>query len=76
MTFKEQLKKELIVHAINQDFFGYGSKCYRQANGKWVSIVDCEKFIYSSKQLAEEFDTLEPQIKKEIVNSYFDETLY
>lgn len=75
MTSREHLKLELMVFAINHDFFGYGSQCYRQSDGRWVSIVDCEKFTYSGKQLAEEFDSLDDGEKEEIVNCYFLEVL-
>ncbi len=75
MTSKDYLKLELMVFAIRNDYFGYGSVCKKQANGYWVTIVDGEKFIESSSKLASNWDTLEPKDKVEIINAYFEKDL-
>lgn len=72
MNSKDHLKKELMVFAINSDFFGYGSRCYKRSDGRYVSIVDCETAIYSGKQLADEWDTLDQKDKEDIIR-YFSE---
>ena len=75
MTTREHLKLDLMVFAINHDFFGYGSICSKQANGRWVSIVDGEKFVESGKQLAADWDTLEEDDKKNILEYFAKEEL-
>jgi len=75
MTFKEQLKLELMVFAINNDFFGYGSTCSKKDNGRYISIVDGEKFSYTATNLAKEFDTLDEKQKLEILEDYYKEEL-
>ena len=75
MTSREHLKLELMVFAINNDFFGYGSVCAKQANGRWVSIVDGEKYIDSGKCLASQWDTLEEDDKKNILEYFAEKEL-
>ena len=69
------MKLELMVFAINNDFFGYGSVCTKQANGRWVSIVDCEKYVDSGKSLAAQWDTLEEEDKKNILEYFAEKEL-
>ena len=75
MTTREHLKLDLMVFAINHDFFGYGSICSKQANGRWVSIVDGERIVESGKQLAADWDTLEEDDKKNILEYFAKEEL-
>lgn len=75
MTSREHLKLELMVFAIDNDFFGYGSICYKRSDGRWVSIVDCEKYVYSGKQLAAEWDALDEDDKKNILEYYSEKEL-
>lgn len=70
MTRKEGIKTELMAFAIDNDFFGYGSKCYKRKDGKYISIVDCERFEYTAKQLADEWDTLDSGEKGDIIRYY------
>lgn len=72
MNSLDHLKKELMVFAIDHDFFGYGSRCYKRSDGRYVSIVDGEKAIYSGKDLATEWDTLDLDDKQNIIR-YFSE---
>ena len=72
MTFIKRLKKELMVFAINRDYFGYGSSCIKRSDGKYVSYVDGEKFVYTATQLAEEYDGIEEELKKAIIQEYFE----
>lgn len=71
MTSKDYLKLELMTFAINHDFFGYGSSCTKRSDGKYISIVDCERYEYTGKQLADEFDTIDDEEKKNIIDYYF-----
>lgn len=75
MTSKDHLKLELMVYAVNADVFGYGSQCYKRSDGKWISIVDGERFEQSGKELADNFDTLPVEEQKLILDYYFDEVL-
>lgn len=75
MTSREHLKLELMVFAINNDFFGYGSVCNKQANGRWVSIVDGEKYVDSGKGLASQWDTLDEDDKKNILEYFAEKEL-
>lgn len=70
MTFKKRLKKELMVFAINHDYFGYGSSCIKRSDGKYISYVDGEKAVYTATQLAEEYDGLEEELKKTLIQEY------
>lgn len=75
MTRKEGIKTELMAFAIDHDFFGYGSTCYKRKDGKYVSIVDCERYVYTSKELANDFDTLDPEEKFNIISYYAEKEL-
>lgn len=75
MTSREHLKLELMVFAINNDFFGYGSVCNKQANGRWISIVDGEKRVDSGKGLASQWDSLEEEDKKNILEYFAEKEL-
>lgn len=70
MTTREHTKLDLMVFAINNDFFGYGSKCYKRKDGRYVSIVDCERAVYSGKALADEWDTLDSQERTDIIEEF------
>lgn len=72
MNSLDHLKKELMAFAIDNDFFGYGSRCYKRSDGRYVSIVDGEREIYSGKELAAEWDTLDLDDKQNIIR-YFSE---
>ena len=75
MTSREHLKLELMVFAINNDFFGYGSVCNKQKNGRWVSIIDGEKRVDSAKSLAANWDTLDEEDKKNILEYFAQKEL-
>lgn len=70
MTSREHLKLELMVFATNNDFFGYGSSCKKRSDGRWVSIVDCEEYVFSGKSLAAQWDELDEHEQKDILE-YF-----
>lgn len=72
MDSLDRLKKELMVFAIDNDFFGYGSRCYKRSDGRYVSIVDGEREIYSGRELAAEWDMVDLDDKKDIIR-YFSE---
>ena len=65
MTAREHLKLELMVFATNNDFFGYGSSC-KKIGGHWVSIVDAEKYTFTGKQMADQWDELPIEDRKDI----------
>lgn len=75
MTPVQTFKKELMIFAIKNDFFGYGSTCYKRSDGKYISIVDCERYEHTAHQLAEEFDTLDNAEKINIINYYAEKEL-
>lgn len=75
MTSREHLKLELMVFATNADFFGYGSTCKRRSDGRWVSIVDGEKYVNSGKGLAAQWDILEEEDKKNILEYFAEKEL-
>ena len=72
MTTREHTKLDLMVFAINHDFFGYGSICEKRSDGRYVSIVDGEKYVDSGRGLASQWDTLDENEKKDII-AYFCE---
>ena len=72
MTTREHTKLDLMVFAINHDFFGYGSICEKRPDGRYVSIVDGEKYVDSGRGLASQWDTLDENEKKDII-AYFCE---
>lgn len=67
-----ELKTQLMAYAINHDYFGFCSKCECK-NGVYYSYVDEQKTKYSAKQLAEEWDGLDKQLKKEILEEVLDD---
>lgn len=75
MTSREYLKLELMVYAIRNDYFGYGSSCEKRKDGRWISIVDCERTVYSGKQLAAEWDMLEERDRKNILRFFAKDEL-
>lgn len=75
MTSREHLKLELMVYAIKNDYFGYGSICEKKKDGRWVSIVDGEKTVYSGKQLAAEWDMLYESDRKDILRFFIKDEL-
>ena len=75
MTSQQHLKKEIMVYAISHDHFGYGSQCYRRADGKWICIVDGERYEYIGEGLAEQFDELDLEQKVDIIKDYFSDVL-
>lgn len=75
MTSREHLKLELMVFAINNDFFGYGSICEKRSDGRWISIVDGEKCVDSGKGLASQWDTLKEDDKKNILEYFAEKEL-
>ena len=75
MTGKERLKAELMIFAIKHDFFGYGSTITRLANGKYKAVVDCETYYYTLKELANEFNNLDTNEIKNILNYYYEKEL-
>lgn len=75
MTSREYLKLELMVYAIKSDYFGYGSICEKRKDGRWISIVDGEKTVYSSSQLAAEWDMLYESDRKDILRFFIKDEL-
>lgn len=75
MTSREHLKKELMVYGIQNDYFGYGSSCKKRSDGKYVTIVDGERYEFTGKELADQWDTLEPNDKKDILESFSEREL-
>lgn len=75
MRFKDQLKKELMVFAIKNDFFGYGSICAKRSDGKYIAIVDAERFVYTASELASQWDTIDENDKREIISYYLEKEL-
>lgn len=72
MTTREHTKLDLMVFAINNDFFGYGSSCKKRSDGRYVSIIDGDKYVDSGKGLASQWDTLD-EIDKTNILEYFAE---
>lgn len=75
MTTREHTKLDLMIFAIRNDFFGYGSSCEKRSDGRYVSIVDCEKYINSGKQLANEWDKIDESDKKNILKYFYEKEL-
>lgn len=75
MTTREHTKLDLMVFAINNDFFGYGSSCKKRTDGHYVSIVDGEKSVDSGKGLASQWDTLDENDKKNILEYFCEKEL-
>lgn len=75
MTGLERVKAELMIHAIRNDFFGYGSICEKQPNGYYRTIVDGEQFFFSLKQMAMDWDTLDDDEKRLIIEDYSKDNL-
>ena len=72
MTHKEHLKLELMFYGINHDYFGYGSRCYKRSDNKYIAEVDGERFVYTGKQLAAQWDQLDDLLVQAfIVKDYF-----
>lgn len=71
MTHTEIIKLELMIHGINMGFFAYGGMCRKRSDGKYESIVDGEKYIFSGKELASQFDDIEECEQAEIIESFF-----
>ena len=72
MTTREHTKLDLMIFAINSDFFGYGSSCKKRSNGYYIAIVDEETYIFSGKELASQWDNLDKYDQKSII-AYFAE---
>lgn len=70
MTPREYLKLDLMIFAINRDFFGYGSNCYKRKDHYYVVETDGERFIYSAKDLASQWDLVDEDDKVNILD-YF-----
>lgn len=75
MTGKDRLKAELMIFAIKNDFFGYGSMISLQANGRYKAIVDGESYTFSLKQLVDEFNNLDEFQVRDILDYYYQKEL-
>lgn len=75
MTGKDRLKAELMIFAIKNDFFGYGSMISLQANGRYKTIVDGESYTFSLKQLVDEFNNLDEFQVRDILDYYYQKEL-
>lgn len=75
MTGKDRLKAELMIFAIKNDFFGYGSMISLQANGRYKAIVDGESYMFSLKQLVDEFNNLDKFQVRDILDYYYQKEL-
>lgn len=75
LTDEQIVKKELMIFAIEHDFFAYGSTIKQRSDRKYVAWVDAEKYVYTGEQLAADWDQLGYDEKKEIVDCYFEDKL-
>ena len=75
MNSQQHLKKELMVYAIQHDHFGYGSLCTHRKDGKWIVIIDGERYEYIGEELAAQFDELEYAQKIDIIKGYMEDEL-
>jgi hypothetical protein len=75
MTKKDYTKLNLMVFGINHDYFGYGSSCKKMKDGKWRSDVDGETFTYTEQELASEWDKVDGELQRDIIECYAFEML-
>lgn len=72
LSYTNKCKLELMTFAINNDFWEYGSRCYKRKDGKYIAIVDGERTTYTAKGLIKEFEGLEAKTKREILSYYYE----
>ena len=75
ITLKKALKAELMIFGINNDFFGYGSTCTKRSDNKYIVIVDGERGVYTATELAGQFDVIDEDDKKNIIDTYYEKEL-
>lgn len=67
-----ELKGTLMLHAVWRDYFGYGSDVKKTKSGQYKIIVDGMVNYYSLSGLAKEFDILSDDLKKDIINDFYE----
>jgi hypothetical protein len=66
----KQQKIEMMVWAINRDYFGYGSSCTKLEDGKWASNIDGETFILTEEQMLQDWEGVAQNVKKDIQENF------
>ena len=75
MTPKEYLKAELMLYALENDYFAYGTLVTKLKNGKYKVIAEGETYYHTLHSLVEEFDLVDDDCKRDIVKDYYNEEL-
>lgn len=75
MSGLERVKAEMMLFAINNDYFGYGSIIKKQNNGTYKASVEGETYTLSLKQLAKDWDNLEQLERQSIAEDYINSEL-
>ena len=75
MTSKEHLKKELILYALKNDFFSYGTLVKKWKNGKYHVYAEEGPYTFTAKDLVYQWDQLDNKTREDILNAYFEDEL-
>ena len=74
LTPKDYLKLELMLYAIDNDYFSYGS-AYEKKNGRYYLDIEGEHNVCTASELISDFDGLSDSIKKDIVENYIEDNI-
>lgn len=75
MTNREHTKLDLMIFAIKNDFFGYGSTCEKRSDGRYVSKIEGDIYIESGKTLASHWDEIDDTDKQNILEYFAEKEL-
>ena len=63
-----RIKAGLMLFGLENDYFAYGTIVEKRKDGKYKVIADGEVYYHTLHQLANEWDQIEEDLQKDIVN--------
>ena len=75
MNLSEYLKLELMLYALEYDYFDYGTVIEKHRNGRYTIYIDGEKISKSKSDLVKDFGELDNRMISEIIMGYTTDNL-
>lgn len=73
MEIKTRFQADLMIYAIENDWFGYASHCDKLKNGKYKVIVDGIVSRCNLTELSQQWQELDTDTQQEIIDNYVEE---